>query len=609
MKIFTSHKLFFTGLICLFIIPSINAQMMLKEISLERQISKSSLVVEGEIIDKKSFWNAEKNNIYSVNLVEVYKVFKGNSINTIEIITSGGEVDGVSQTFIPGLKLKVGDIGVFTLYSSDVKLNKKTKTLDPKYNVYSSLQGFYKYNVFSNVVTNSFKGSHGTSNSFYNEIENLTKSKYIEMSKFSLDDVNSKLSQEKSVLAPINITFSPTTASAGTENTLTISGSGFGETKGAVGFRDADLGGNDGFPLFNPVYIDALDSQILTWNDNEITVQIPSGAGTGDVRVIHNDGTIGVSGGELTISYALLNGDDGTNAFRTQHYSPLDFPANGNGSIVWQMNSAFDANTLAKEAFLRAFDLWRCETGVNWVVGDNTSISEAGIDDTSVISFGSLPDGTLGRYSFITGSCGDVRILAGELDIIFSEDINDPDTLAAESWYFGSDPDGIAFEQWDFQSVALHELGHAHQLGHVINTDNVMHYTLQNFEVQRTLSSNDVTAGGIIQNLSTTTTICSAIQMTNYSGNCDLSVDDNGLVGAISLFPNPTTGWFSIESESSVNIEKAIIYDISGRLISNIDLSNNSKTKTINLSGASKGLYFVNIHSNNGMITKKIILE
>ena len=46
----------------------------------------------------------------------------------------------------------------------------------------------------------------------------------------------------------------------------------------------------------------------------------------------------------------------------------------------------------------------------------------------------------------------------------------------SSSWYFGAGT--IADEEIDFETVALHELGHGHQLGHVINSSNVMHYTI-----------------------------------------------------------------------------------------------------------------------------------
>jgi hypothetical protein len=64
-----------------------------------------------------------------------------------------------------------------------------------------------------------------------------------------------------------------------------------------------------------------------------------------------------------------------------------------------------------------------------------------------------------------------------------------------------------------------------------------------------------------------------------------------------------------IKNLSFVNLQKVEIYDISGRLISQHDISNTSSIKTISVEGALSGVYFVNIHSDLAMITKKIVIN
>ncbi len=59
---------------------NIYGQILLREVSLKQQIENSSLVVEGRVISKQSFWDAENKNIYTANIIEVYKVFKGEQI-------------------------------------------------------------------------------------------------------------------------------------------------------------------------------------------------------------------------------------------------------------------------------------------------------------------------------------------------------------------------------------------------------------------------------------------------------------------------------------------------------------------------------------------------
>src|SRR5690606_28841390 len=106
---------------------------------------------------------------------------------------------------------------------------------------------------------------------------------------------------------------------------------------------------------------------------------------------------------------------------------------------------------------------------------------------------------------------------------------------------------------------------------------------------------------------STGSMVCAQPVMTNHP--CYLSVEEEALNAAINIYPNPTKGQFNIQNTSLINLEKAVIYDVSGRLISKVDMFNTPRIKTINLNGASRGMYFVSIYSDKAMITKKIILE
>ncbi len=611
----------FIALLFLISAEQLMAQTTLKEIPLQEQVEQSSLIVEGKVIAKKSFWDDNRHNIYTSNTIEVYKVFKGEQPKTIEVITLGGAVGDKALIAFPSLKLRKGDIGMFMLYNNNVPTELDLKSPNKKYRAYSSLQGFYKYGFENNVAINPFGAKQGISSSFYDEIMNYTKSKYIEVSYFNTKDKISKPSKQSKVfLPPTAITFSPTTASAGTKTVLTISGSGFGGTKGKVGFRDADSGGNDGPPSFNPVYIDALDTEVLTWTDTQITVEVPSRAGTGDIRVTHDDTTTGVSATTLTITYAQLNvfsdfysvGGATDHAYETRHVNK-----NASGGYTWEMQTDFFNDSEfpgAKADFEKALDRWRCETKVNWIVsGSATTVDIVARDGTNVVRFDNgneLGAGVLGKCSSWWSSCGTLNNPTSanwhveELDIVFDD---------GTDWHFGA---GLpAFTEYDFESVALHELGHGHQLGHVIdpvnngdNLDDVMHYAISNSEQQRVLSANNIAGATNVHGRSTSVVACSQTVMTD-SSICNLSVEEDELNNAISLYPNPAKDQFYINNASYINLQKAVIYDISGRLISEHDISNASKTKTIEVPNTSKGIYFVNIHSDTAMITRKMILD
>ena len=103
------------------------SQTLLREIPLGDQIEMSSLVIEGKVISKRSFWDSNRYNIYTVNTVQVLKVFKGKSVNEIEVVTIGGTVGSEALIVSPSLKLQEGDIGVFTLENNRTSLDATSK--------------------------------------------------------------------------------------------------------------------------------------------------------------------------------------------------------------------------------------------------------------------------------------------------------------------------------------------------------------------------------------------------------------------------------------------------------------------------------------------------
>lgn len=608
--------------LCLLFSYALNAQVLLKEMPLGKQIENSSLVIEGKVISKHSFWDAKRHNIYTTNTVEVLKVFKGEIIETIEVITLGGVVGSEALIVSPNLKLQKGDIGIFTLYDNNVVLMNQNNTAEKQFKTYSSLQGFYKYNLNTDVAVNPFNKKTGIQSSFYNEIMNYTKTKYIEIKNFN---IKSKTILNKGFLPPTGITFDLATASAGTKTILTISGSGFGINKGKVGFSNADDGGD--------TFVFALDSQVLTWEVDEITVEIPTDAGTGPILVQDDTGANGFSNSDLIITYsetnAIFDPDDDSDNMPSGVNGPLGLYAypvrhvsdNGNGGYTWQMETNFFNDVEfsgAKGDFENALDKWRCATKVNWTISNTaTTVDEIASDGVNVVKFDNqtvpaddLDDGVLGQCLSRISACGSPTNPSSwnahvvELDIVFDDETN---------WHFGSGlPNG---SQYDFESVALHELGHGHQLGHVIdealngnNLDDVMHYAIANGSQQRVLTSGNITAANNVHSRSTSVIACGQVLMTN-STICNLSIEEDELADVVNIFPNPAKDEFFIKNELFVNLKKAVIYDISGRLISEHDLSETFRVKSINVQNLAKGIYIINIHSDNASIAKKLVLE
>ena len=75
MKKSLSLKILIASLFLTVCSSTIFAQNLMREIPLKQQIENSSLVLEGKVIAKESFMGSN-NNIYTVNTLEVYKVFQ-----------------------------------------------------------------------------------------------------------------------------------------------------------------------------------------------------------------------------------------------------------------------------------------------------------------------------------------------------------------------------------------------------------------------------------------------------------------------------------------------------------------------------------------------------
>ena len=88
--------------------------------SIQERTRNSDLVIEGKVTGTKSYWNDEKKQILTSNLVEVRKVYKGIlSTDEIEIITIGGTTEDAFRIAFHSLRLAEGEDGVFFLRESD----------------------------------------------------------------------------------------------------------------------------------------------------------------------------------------------------------------------------------------------------------------------------------------------------------------------------------------------------------------------------------------------------------------------------------------------------------------------------------------------------------
>jgi len=272
---------------------AIQAQSLLYKIPIEDQVDVSTLIVEGEIVSQTSYFSAINDRIYTINKVQVYRVFKGSNQEYINVITRGGSIGLKREEIKPNIQLSVGDLGVFMLEGDVNKFNDFESELN-NYHAYSNLQGFYKYDKFKNRVTNPYYTFEGIQTSFYERLETMTSTN------LEVLDLNLPFqTQGKSLATAVIInSFSPQEVRAGIGETITITGTDFGNELGFVLFRDADrsFGSREAF-----------NSDIQSWSDTEIVVNVPTFAGTGRVQIITDGGDFIESEQDLTVLSSELN--------------------------------------------------------------------------------------------------------------------------------------------------------------------------------------------------------------------------------------------------------------------------------------------------------------
>ena len=74
----------------------------------------------------------------------------------------------------------------------------------------------------------------------------------------------------------------------------------------------------------------------------------------------------------------------------------------------------------------------------------------------------------------------------------------------------------------------------------------------------------------------------------------------------VSVYPNPTTGQFKVQN-SEFRIQSVEVYDVYGKLISNMEVNDNDVT--IDISSYNNGVYFTRIRTENGTVTKKVVKQ
>lgn len=442
--------------------------------------------------------------------------------------------------------------------------------------------------------------------------------------------------------------FYPKTIAAGTASILTIVGSGFGCYRGntQVVFKSSKDGGQSDIPYLNDYdYIDSL------WSDTLIKIRIPYSVsdtvslkeyplGSGYFQIIKGNNAK-PSPMPLKIKYAnynynIVSGSNPANVllkipFRHVSITDSEHDYTEGHAREFYLDTSISNNPEMDAIVRKALRDWSCETGINWKIMD-TIHKQGYIEDGFSVIFldNNLADTILGltSNSDLTSNCIDASnpekrfIYAKETDIGIARIPRE-----GYSWFLDTnETHPVLDDEYDFYNTILHELGHAHYLGHVNDDTDLMFWTSSNGPITASnrlhifTSPNSIEGGNYVIDNSMLLDLsnCDNVQSTSIytPENCgtmsleSLSIDPYD----ISVFPNPFNNSITLKFNSVLNSEfNCSVRDISGKILYEYSFSNiteGNNIKTFDLSRLSSGIYLLTLKGENNMMkTVKIIKQ
>ena len=446
----------FLLIFCLFLgiySPSLIAHQgcMQIPVSLADRVKESKYILEGQLITKTSFYDSEAKLIKTKYNFGITSSLKGNYTDkTISIIQDGGQIGMEVLEVSPSVDFAPNERGLLFI-----------KTKRNYFELVALNQGIITYDQYGQKASDLFNS--------YKDISILKKTILglaNQTQESKIQDGNPFDKQHFYKASPSIKLFSPAVVPAGNYQNLTIKGLNFGSSNSGsalIEFPDANNAGAK--------YISANSSDIISWNDTQIVVRVPSGSGTGNFRVTNTGGSQLTSSTKLTVPFNLTCPTASGLQYLVRYKD-----ANGTGGYTFQYSKIFNRNPSAKTCFERSLQNWRCSTLANFNIDRKklATVDTCATDGINVITFDSaqkLPTGVLGltysRYDFCNNGSGYI-VFVKEVDISFSYSTN---------FNFGPGLTSSS-SQIDAQTVMTHELGHGHGLGHVIDNNNVMHFSV-----------------------------------------------------------------------------------------------------------------------------------
>jgi hypothetical protein len=481
------------------------SQCAIFPVSFEQRVSNAAFIVQGKVTSQHTYLDAKTGNVNTLNELQINAWLKNyRAAEKVYVITIGGVFENRATIAHPAVQLSAGEEYLLML-ETDNQLNddKSFRAGKPgalQMLTYADQQGAFMN--FNQLYTDLADKSKSSEEALFARIASITG----EQSRKPNGDVfrpREVVAGGSQTMIEAITSFSPNPTRSGTIDPgdfVTITGSGFGAAAGTVFFTNAD----DGGATFTS---SGIASDIISWSDGSITVKPARRGGTGPINV---NGTQ-TSASNLTINYSHLDINSSFNGFGSntrQRYYLRNKNGLGGYTYLYNIASGFAGNAPAVAAFERVLSTWRCGTYINFRSGGTTTAGLSGSDGINVVLFdGTLPAGVLARATtnFSGSSMAGCTLAntvwwANDIDIQF---FTDPPTVGFP-WEYG--PALPSFSEYDFETVALHELGHHHGLGHIIAPGAVMHYAISNGSANRVLSDNDIAGGNAKMAYSATST-------------------------------------------------------------------------------------------------------
>ena len=462
------------------------------------RLGEADLIVIGQVVGSEAFYN-EFGEIYTMHRLRVDSytspsVGAAGITDTISFFTMGGRINEEQTIVYPSLRGIRDAEGMFLFkkYTGD-RLG-ETDAWRPLA-VHESLVGF-------NRETGNFTDGGdviGGLAAVDNLILETTGRRLIERT------ARTYAAAPRPRMMPAVTGVSPLNVDAGIGDVITITGSGFGSATGDVFFDSPDDGPGGSFTGVPA-------SAVLSWTDTRIRVRVVSEAGSGRLIVRTAGGLQTTSPQSVNVGFAITNLN--TNAGTVITPLLIDDEADGNGGYSFAVGNtsanggvSLAGNAPALAALTRAVTTWQQDGDYSIYLEGTTNIqTPSRDDDVNIVAFGSnrydfdveLGTGTVGIAFSYYNACGSSEFEVTGLDILFRRPGNPNGFGGSVNYNFGPGQSGGS----DFESIALHEIGHTHQLKHVADPNEVMSYRITNGATQREVSDDTRAGADVIAALS-----------------------------------------------------------------------------------------------------------